>query len=214
MSPLGVKRFNLNPPMIRWSRQSLSLLQFIQSRIPQGERSDTLCWRLKGDGKFDPRSYYHAIRATPDSLFPWKDVLKPKVPKRVDFFLWIATRDQILTLDNLMLRGHPLANRCCMYCCDRESVDHFLLHCPVTHTLWTFMLQAFGINWVMPRSVAGLLFCWHQNEASMINSIKSYTTSTKSSDQSQLQKCIYMTSHKLITQLRSFSFGFCINHEI
>ena len=28
--------------------------------------------------------------------------------------------------------------------------------------LWTFMLQAFGIHWVMPRSVAGLLSCWHQ----------------------------------------------------
>ena len=24
------------------------------------------------------------------------------------------------------------------------------------------MLQAFGIHWVMPRLVAGLLFCWHQ----------------------------------------------------
>ena len=30
------------------------------------------------------------------------------------------------------------------------------------HTLWTFMLQAFGIHWVMPGFVAGLLFCWHQ----------------------------------------------------
>ena len=30
------------------------------------------------------------------------------------------------------------------------------------HTLWTFMLQAFGIHWVMPGSVAGLLSCWHQ----------------------------------------------------
>ena len=62
----------------------------------------------------------------------------------------------------VMLRGLPLANRCFMCCCDRESVDHSLAHCPVTHTLWTFMLQAFGIHWVMPRSVAGLLFCWHQ----------------------------------------------------
>ena len=32
---------------------SYSLLQFIQPRIPQGDRRDSLCWRLKGDGKFD-----------------------------------------------------------------------------------------------------------------------------------------------------------------
>ena len=32
---------------------SYSLLQFIQPRIPPSDRRDTLCWRLKGDGKFD-----------------------------------------------------------------------------------------------------------------------------------------------------------------
>ena len=32
---------------------SFSLLQFIQSRIPRGDRRDTLCWHFKGNGKFD-----------------------------------------------------------------------------------------------------------------------------------------------------------------
>ena len=141
---------------------SYSLLQFIQTRIPRGDRRDTLCWRLKGDGKFDTQSYYHSIRGILNSLFPWKGVWKPKVPKRVAFFLWTATHDRILTLDNLMLTGCLLTNRCCLCCCDGESVDHLLLHCLVTHTLWTFMLQAFGIHWVMPGSVAGLLSCWYQ----------------------------------------------------
>ena len=141
---------------------SYSLLQFIQPRIPQGDRSDNLCWRLKGDGMFDTRSYYHAIRGDSNSLFPWKGVWKPKIPRRVAFFLWTATHDGILTLDNLMLRGRPLATWCCMCCCDGESVDHLLLHCPVSHSLWTFMLQTFGIHWVMSGSMAGLLSCWHQ----------------------------------------------------
>ena len=61
-----------------------------------------------------------------------------------------------------MLKDRPLANWCCMCCCDEESIDHLLPHCPVTHSLWTFMLQTFGIHWVMPGSVAGLLSCWHQ----------------------------------------------------
>ena len=59
-----------------------------------------------------------------------------------------------------MLKGRPLANRCCMCCCDGESVDHLLLlHCPVTHSLWNFMFQAFRIHWAMLGSVAGLLSC-------------------------------------------------------
>ena len=74
------------------------------------------------------------------------------------FLLWTAAHGWILTLNNLMLGGHSLGNRCCMCQYDRESMEH-LLHCTVTHTLWTFtMLQAFGIHWVMPSLVARLLF--------------------------------------------------------
>ena len=87
---------------------------------------------------------------------------KPKIPKRVAFFLWTAAHNRILTLDNLMLRDRIVVNRCCMCCGDGESMDHLLLHCPVTHSLWSFMLQAFGVRWVMPRMMAGLLSCWHQ----------------------------------------------------
>ena len=78
------------------------------------------------------------------------------------FFLWTAAHGRILTLDNLMLKGRPLANRCCMCCCDEESVNHLLLHCLVIHSLWMFMLQTFGVLWVMLGSMAGLLSCWHQ----------------------------------------------------
>ena len=49
--------------------------------------------------------------------------------------MWTVAHGQILTLDNLMLHGHTLANRCCMYCCNEESVDHLLISCPVTHSL-------------------------------------------------------------------------------
>ena len=56
-----------------------------------------------------------------------KGIWKVKVPKRVAFFMWTAAHGQILTLDNLMLCGRPLANRCCMCCCNEESVDHLLI---------------------------------------------------------------------------------------
>ena len=111
---------------------------------------------------FDTRFYYHAIWGDLNSLFPWKGVWKSKIPRQVAFFLWTAAHDWILTLDNLMLRGRLLATWCCMCCCDGELVDHPLLHCLVTHSLWTFMLQAFGIHWVMSGPMAGMLSCWHQ----------------------------------------------------
>ena len=90
-----------------------------------------------------------------------ESIWKVKVPKRVAFFMWTAAHGQILTLDNLMLRAYPLANRCCMCYCNAESVDHLLLFCPIAHSLWTYMLWLFGINWVMLDSVVDLFFCWY-----------------------------------------------------
>ena len=74
--------------------------------------------------------------------------------------MWIAAHGQILILDNFMLRGRPLANRCYLCCCNAESVDHLLLFCPITHSLWMYMLRLFGIDWVMPGLVEELLFSW------------------------------------------------------
>ena len=55
------------------------------------------------------------------------------------FFVWTAVHGQILTLDNLMLRGRILVNWCCMCHHNEETVDHLLLHCPVAHSLWVYM---------------------------------------------------------------------------
>ena len=77
------------------------------------------------------------------------------------FFTWIAAHGQFLTLDKLMLHGRPLANRCCMCCCNVESVNHLLLFCSIAHSLWIYMLRLFGIDWVMLGSIVDLLFCWY-----------------------------------------------------
>ena len=105
---------------------SYSFLHFIQTWIPRGGGCDRLCWHLSGSGKFDIRSFYHKIRNVTLSTFPWKGIWKVKVLKRVTFFLWTAAHGQLLTLDNLMLRGRPLVNRCCMCCCNEESLVDFL----------------------------------------------------------------------------------------
>ena len=76
--------------------------------------------------------------------------------------MWTTTHGQILTLDNFMLRGCHLANRCCICYCNAEFVDHLLLLCPIAHSLQMYMLWLFGIDWVMLGSVVDLLFCWYR----------------------------------------------------
>ena len=73
--------------------------------------------------------------------------------------MWTTVHGQILTLDNLMLRGRLLVNRCCLCCCNAESMDHLLLFCPIAHSLWMYILWLFGMEWVILGSVVDLLFC-------------------------------------------------------
>jgi len=40
-------------------------------------------------------------------------------------------------------------------------MNHLLIFCPVAHSMWMYMLQLFGIDWVMSSSIADLLFCWY-----------------------------------------------------
>ena len=50
-----------------------------------------------------------------------------------------------------------------------ESVNHLLLHCPVTWELWSLVFCLFGIQWVMPHNVLELFeawqgkFAWHRH---------------------------------------------------
>ena len=135
---------------------AFSFLEFIQSWIPRGGGNDTSHWCLKGNDKFDTRSYYNIIRGVVASNCPWKGVWKAKIPRRVAFFVWTAVHGQILTLNNIMLRGRILVNRCCMCHRNEETVDHLLLHCPVAHTLWVYMFKIFGYN----RSCQALWKAW------------------------------------------------------
>ena len=119
------------------------------------EGVDKLLWKLTLNGVFDVRSFYNSL-----SDPPGKCIWSVKVPKRVSFFLWTSARDCILTIDNLVKRNLPLVKRCSLSRCNGETVDHLLLYCKFSHALWREVFLMFGIQWVMPRTVASVLFAW------------------------------------------------------
>jgi hypothetical protein len=63
-------------------------------------------------------------------------------------------------MDNLKKKHVILVNRCCMCKQNEESVNHLLIHCDVTHALWSAIFTHFGLSWVMPRRVLDLFACW------------------------------------------------------
>ena len=123
--------------------------------------ADCLRWRLKGDGVFDIKSFYSALRGSQPVSFPWKAIWGVRVPRRVAFFTWSAVWGRILTTDNLMRRGYHLAGRCYMCCCEGETICHLLLHCLRVMGLWSYVFRSFGFIWVMPKDLTDLLVGWH-----------------------------------------------------
>ena len=63
-------------------------------------------------------------------------------------------------IDNLQKRKVWILDWCCMCKYNGELVDHLFLHCLVAMDLWSMVLGLFGVSWVMPKSVVGLLACW------------------------------------------------------
>ena len=152
----------------------------IYSDMPRGVGVDSLFWKLNPNSVYDVRSFYNSLSAPLTIPFPWRCIWSSKVPRRVSFFLWIAAWDSILTIDNLVKRNLSLVNWCCLCRCDRETVDHLLLHCKFAHALWSEVFLMFSIQWVMPRTVVSLLCAWenylriHSSSSSIWNMVPAY----------------------------------------
>ena len=65
-------------------------LQFLASNLPSVIDGSRMRWKLTKNGEFHIRSFYHKLHGSSLVVFPWKDIWKIKVPRRVSFFVWTA----------------------------------------------------------------------------------------------------------------------------
>ncbi len=144
-----------------WEMDTVAtFLKMLESKSPVREVADGSWWHLRRNGRFDIRSWYDALRAATPVAFPWRIIWRTKAARRVQFFVWTAAWNKILTCDNLIRRGYSIISWCCMCKCSGETVDHLLIHCQVARCLWCWILRAFGISWVFSGNVMDLLFSW------------------------------------------------------
>ena len=138
----------------------LAFINFIHSKIPIDLALDSMSWKLRQNGEFDVKSFYHALDVKVDIKFPWRAIWRVKAPRQVSFFLWSAAWGKILSCDNLMRRGYTLVGWCCMCHNAGETGNHLLIHCTLASDLWHLILRSFGVPWVFPNNIADLLFGW------------------------------------------------------
>ena len=102
-----------------------------------GGGDDTMIWQLNCSGfLMCSLSIIHCWKLC-RCLFPGRAFGVLRYLKGWLFFLWTAARGGILTIDKLVKKNLPLVNWCCLCWCEKEIVDHLLLHCKFAHTSWS-----------------------------------------------------------------------------
>ena len=69
---------------------------------------------------------------------------------KICFVAFEAIWGKILTMD-------PLANRCYICLRQEDTVDHLLIHCIKTRSLWELLFSLCGVTWVNPLSLRDAL---------------------------------------------------------
>jgi hypothetical protein len=69
-----------------------------------------------------------------------KRIWKGKVPAKIKIFMWLMTKDAILTKDNLIKRkwkGDPV----CYFCKNLENISHLFFQCCVVKAVWAVIAK-------------------------------------------------------------------------
>lgn len=122
----------------------------------------SILWNRLANGLFTVKSFYKKLFKYEDDgcIFPCRQMWKPRIPPRVSFSAWEASRECCLTSNKLRKMRKILVNAC--YFCKRteESCNHLLLWCPVIYKLWIMFYDLLGISWDMTGSVRDEIWVW------------------------------------------------------
>jgi len=69
-------------------------------------------WRFTESNQYSAKSAYVAFFNGAVNFEPWEFIWKSWVPKKYQFFLWLAAHDRCWTADTLARRGLPHPNQC------------------------------------------------------------------------------------------------------
>jgi hypothetical protein len=119
--PITFSRWLINDLRNEWNKILTDVLN-----VQLESESDTICWKLEGNGVFSVQSTYNALTCS-DSGPYYKNIWKGKIPPKIKIFLWLVANDAILTKDDMLKRkwqGDPL----CYFCHLPETVTHLFFY--------------------------------------------------------------------------------------
>ena len=110
-------------------------IEQIMENTQYQECDDSLVWQYEAKGEYTTWSLYSIInfRGVQPVYIP--AVGSIKVPPRVQVFLWLLSHNKLMTKDNLAKRDIEKPPEC-VYCTDKETIDHLFFGCVVDKGIW------------------------------------------------------------------------------
>eukprot|EP00253_Pinus_taeda_P028709 PITA_28709 len=138
--------------LTEWDRE-LSLDQkeaykkeFESRKIKARNGRDILLWENSMKGSFTTKEAYFLTSTqsgneeNPDWRIVWERNWWPKV----SIFIWLASKNKILTWDRIQKKGFIGPSRCCLCNLEGETRNHLLINCPFAKTLRINTKRIFG----------------------------------------------------------------------
>ncbi|XP_071695164.1 uncharacterized protein [Rutidosis leptorrhynchoides] len=93
-----------------------------------------------------------------------KVVWANNVPSKIMIFHWLAIKKSIPVKDVLSRRQILPSNQStlCVWCrLETETIDHLLIHCKWSSSIWSDLFRWWNIRWVIPGSILDFSFDWY-----------------------------------------------------
>eukprot|EP00253_Pinus_taeda_P009631 PITA_09631 len=131
-------------------------------RVRQGK--DILRWGNSMKGTFTSKVAYYLMDSQNrgDGNVEWKTIWEANWWPKVTIFIWLATKNKILTWDRIQKKGFNGPSRCSLCNNDTETRDHLLVRCPYSEKLWLLAKRLFKKPGTNSREFNDLIFNWNK----------------------------------------------------
>jgi len=133
-----------------------------QRKIKKSDKQDRLRWGHTIKGVFTTKEAYN-IRYAPntnDKDQLWSNIWQLPIWPKVSTFLWLLSKNRILTWDNLQRRGFTGPSQCPNCSLHSETILHLMEYCPLARFLWDNIERCTQRSGNCQADIANLLRTW------------------------------------------------------
>jgi hypothetical protein len=117
----------------------------IEEEVNLVEEEDQIVWSFCSNGKFSVQSLYAIINHRGVKPVFVQSVWKLKIPPKVQIFLWLLSKNKLLTRTNLAKR-RKLEDLSCLFCSETETVHHLFFDCCVANGVWSVLADILNLS--------------------------------------------------------------------